>query len=555
MQFNFIGDAYTLESLDADCQSAINVYPQFVESGTGKSKWVLRGRPGLAKIGTLPGAVRALWPGENRLFAVAGSRLCEIFAGGSYDDRGDVGNDGNPAVILPNGNQLLVVSAGKVYCDNGDGPVQPRFIVTEYTDLAIDGTDNTKVSSTAYPFDATDVGLILHITGGTGFTVQDVTILSVDGDGVATCSAALGTLGSTGGEARELGDLVTGATGALLDGFFLVGEAFTSNKFFKSALNDGTTWYADEFEFKEAYPDNLWAMLADHEDLWLFGSEQSAEVWRNTGAADFPFERDPGAVQHYGLLAPASPVRLMNGVAWLGGDVSRGGPQAFFSQGFIPQRVSTHAIEQAWAGYATCKNAVSCSLIWNGHHFWVISFPSGNATWVYDATLSQRIGRPAWHQWGWWNGTGFDRHRVAFHAYVDLGDGPKHYGGDWQTGDLYVMSAAYTDDAGTIIMRERTAPHLFDEQEEVKIVHHRLQLDVETGQITDPQFSLYWSNDHGHTWTSAHTRTGGASGNYTTRVIWRRLGAPRDRVYRIRSSAGMRHTWINAYLRATKGTS
>ena len=66
-------------------------------------------------------------------------------------------------------------------------------------DLAIDAVDNTKVSSAARPFvNPDDVGLSLKVTGGTGFTVQTATILSVAA-GVATMSLSMGTIGSTGG--------------------------------------------------------------------------------------------------------------------------------------------------------------------------------------------------------------------------------------------------------------------------------------------------------------------------------------------------------------------
>lgn len=77
-----------------------------------------------------------------------------------------------------------------------------------YTDLVIDGSDNTKVTSAGNPFSASNVGDVLQITGGTGFTVQDVVIYTVDGSHHAFCTASLGTLGSTGGQAtvggREL---------------------------------------------------------------------------------------------------------------------------------------------------------------------------------------------------------------------------------------------------------------------------------------------------------------------------------------------------------------
>jgi len=69
-----------------------------------------------------------------------------------------------------------------------------------WTDLAIHASDNTKVKSTATAFTAADVGNVLQITAGTGFTVGSFVILSgPDGSGYVTVDAAIGTVGSTSG--------------------------------------------------------------------------------------------------------------------------------------------------------------------------------------------------------------------------------------------------------------------------------------------------------------------------------------------------------------------
>ncbi len=70
----------------------------------------------------------------------------------------------------------------------------------EYTDLAIDGADNTKMASAAHPFTTRDIGMWLSITAGTGFTVQRVKLLDVIGN-LATASQALGSVGSIDGSA------------------------------------------------------------------------------------------------------------------------------------------------------------------------------------------------------------------------------------------------------------------------------------------------------------------------------------------------------------------
>lgn len=77
-----------------------------------------------------------------------------------------------------------------------------------YTDLVIDVTFNTKITSSGHPFTSAHPGNIINVTGGTGFTVQRIQILSVVA-GVATCDKAVGTVGSTGGTGNLGGGLLT----------------------------------------------------------------------------------------------------------------------------------------------------------------------------------------------------------------------------------------------------------------------------------------------------------------------------------------------------------
>lgn len=68
-----------------------------------------------------------------------------------------------------------------------------------YTDLAIDGTTDTDITSSTYPFGVNHVGNVISITAGTGFTVQRVGIVSIQSGNTARCDKAVGTAGSTGG--------------------------------------------------------------------------------------------------------------------------------------------------------------------------------------------------------------------------------------------------------------------------------------------------------------------------------------------------------------------
>lgn len=96
-----------------------------------------------------------------------------------------------------------------------------------YTDLVIDGTTNTKVTSAGNPIGPNVIGNVAVVTSGTGFTTQYVQFVSVSGT-TGTVDKSLGTLSSTGGHAGLGGALASpGKAGGLITGsgiIFVVGS-------------------------------------------------------------------------------------------------------------------------------------------------------------------------------------------------------------------------------------------------------------------------------------------------------------------------------------------
>jgi hypothetical protein len=109
------------------------------------------------------------------------------------------------------------------------------------------------------------------------------------------------------------------------------------------------------------------------------------------------------------------------------------------------------------------------------------------------------------------------------------------------------------------IRRLRRAPHLSTEQ--LWNFYAMFQLDLETGvglttgQGSDPQIMLRYSDDGGHTWSNEIWVSAGALGQYARRAIWRRLGRSRDRVFEVTYSEPTKFALVNAYLDVTGGTS
>lgn len=91
---------------------------------------------------------------------------------------------------------------------SGSDNTYPTPTVITYTDLVIDATTNTKVTSAGNPFTSSSPGRCLRISSGTGFTTGLYYIVS-QAAGVATLDRAVGTTSSTGGNGKSGGALAT----------------------------------------------------------------------------------------------------------------------------------------------------------------------------------------------------------------------------------------------------------------------------------------------------------------------------------------------------------
>jgi hypothetical protein len=324
-------------------------------------------------------------------------------------------------------------------------------------------------------------------------------------------------------------------TGALtvsyLDGYFIYIEP-NSQLVWSTALLDGTSIDPLDFASAEGSPDNLVSSIADHSEEWLFGTN-TVEVWYNAGNAGFPLQRIQGAFMEIGCAATFSVAKLDNSIFWLGAD-TRGKGIVYRVKGYSGVRVSTHAVEWHIQQYENISDATAYTYQQDGHAFYVLSFPSANATWVYD------VATDVWHERaGFFNGA-FTRQRATcqtfFNSTIVLGD--------YQTGEIYSYDLSLFSDGGRTqkwIRSWRALPT--NTNTLMRTAQHSLQLDCESGvglngnvQGSDPQIMLRWSDDGGHTWSNEHWVSMGQIGEYGKRVIWRRLGMTlklRDRVYEV----------------------
>lgn len=473
----FIGGSSQAQSVSVDAQRSINLYPEIVESGSGRSQTVLYGTPGLEVFCTLPeGPVRSLFEQNGLVTVVAGSGFYELTGAGFAVHIGDVHSDGHPAT----------------QCSNGKAGGQ-RFITS----------------------------------GGHGYIydLDDRTLTEITDDGF------------------PLGVVM----GGFRDGYFM---ALGPNGVQISTLEDGSTWDASDIGQRSQRSDGIDAMLLSHTEQWFWGP-QSAEVWYDNGAAGFPFAPIPNAVLEVGIAAPASAALFDQAPAWLSQD-ARGGVTVRRADGFNPSRISTHAIEAAWAQYPTVSDAVAYVYQEQGHEFYVLNFPTAKATWVCDAATKY-----TWHERAYLNpSTGvMEAHRGICHCYA-FG---KHLIGDRANGKVYRQALGLYDDAGDPMRSERRAPHVSVPGKTV--FYNRLELITEpgvgtvTGQGVAPVAMLRWSNDAGKTFGNEVTAPLGPLGDYGYGVAWERLGRSRSsRVFSVAITDPVKRVLIDADLDVTVGT-
>ncbi|TNL51201.1 packaged DNA stabilization protein [Acinetobacter bereziniae] len=252
-----------------------------------------------------------------------------------------------------------------------------------------------------------------------------------------------------------------------LDGRFVFNKANTG-QFHWSDLYS-TNVNALSYATAESTPDNVTAIIEfNSTELWLFGS-QSVERYYGTGSSNAPFSRLSGGAMSFGCLAPDSIVSLSTGVIWLG--VSEfGGSQIVMSAGGIPERISTHALEEEIASFSKISDAMAYAYQMEGHVFYVISFPSANVTFCFDVSTG------LWHQRSFANAQGLhERHRSQHHAYFNN----IHIVGDYRNGKLYQLDNNVFTDDGELILRERTAQAVITDQKLTRF--NQLQIICETG--------------------------------------------------------------------------
>lgn len=425
-------------------------------------------------------------------------------------------------------------------------PYRGSFVASNGTYYVVSGNTLYKVSS-AWAY--TSVGTLTTSAGSVSMKDNGISLMLVDGANYYY--SALGSASLTQGSSPNF--LGPATLVEYQDGRFIFNIP-GSNQFFVS--DQLATTFSGAFDSASSQPDPLIGFVSDHRNLWLFG-QRTTEVWFDAGnpPPSTPFSLIQGGYVEVGLAAPFSVKKLNNTIYFVGQDDAHGVGTVFKISGFQPIRISTHAVELAIQSYGDISGTTCWSYQDGGHNFYCLNFKNAagqsvaNTTWCYDEQTG------LWHERVFLNQGQFNRSLIEGHDYVFN----THVVGDYMSGNLYQLSSTIYTDNGSYIPRQRVFPHLNADMR--RIFYSFLQLDLEPGtgidglgQGINPQAMLQFSDNGGNSWSNEKWASIGAIGQKRTRVIWRRLGQARDKVFRVTITDPVKVVLIGAEIEAGAGS-
>ena len=462
------GDFCYSRALGIDCQRCVNWFVESVPGPGAKTSMALMPTPGTKKFVDLPASYE---PRRIR---------------GMYFTSRGLGN------ILDG--MMVVVASENVYWVKQDGTYQLLGSISPGPD---------------------PVGIV---DDGQGMVIAD-------GSGMWRLEFSTGIWSSMGTEAP----IATSKVAVLNQYTIAIGKRGNeqTNYWYFSKPFQNDEWPALNYYQATTSADAVTAIQTVASQLWLFGP-RSYEVWTISGNSKKPFSRLAGAAGGVGILAPGSLGKMNDRLFFLGGG-DNGTAIAYVTNGYQVERISTHPLEQEWAGYSVASDAVGFCYAQEGHMFWVLTFPAGGKTYVYDLATG------LWHQRAT-RDQDTDQMKRWAPIYCVSAYG-KVFVGSLESAAVYELSTECHTEDGKPIVRRRTSPHVANGMARMR--HDALTLDcvvgqaLPSGQGSAPQMMLRYSDDGGHTWSSEIWCPVGKQGDYKALVQWRRLGMARDRVYEL----------------------
>ncbi|MCA0846117.1 packaged DNA stabilization protein gp10 [Salipiger thiooxidans] len=415
--------------------------------------------------------------------ATSGVLLCR----GGLTKHVDLGTGGPVRALAKLGGSIYAVSVGTVWKVTGAAVVSVGSVSDGETYIAVNRSQ------------------IAIVVGGKYYVC----------DGSATSEVSTGAVDTPVGVVEADGYMIVFGTGAGLGDLVQV-----------SALDDASTFEADQFAAAEYKADSLVGAIVDHGQLHLFG-EETVETFYNSGDVDFPFAPNRAAVIEHGCINGKTIEKADSAVYWVAPD-----GKVLRNFGGSPEVISTPEIKDALA-----KSTVTGGFTFSerGHEFYAVTRADGT-TFVFD--MVTRL----WHErvkgllYGPW----------AAICRVNL-DGTQYFGCD--NGVIATMSETVYQDFGNYLQLEFETPLQVNGGELFRVSRIHIDVDSGTGGLgRTPKCMLQVSTD-GVNWGRERWRDLADLGQYGKRAAWHGLGQFRRGKIRFRVTDPVKRDVIGGAVR------
>lgn len=561
----FVGPAYAAPMLLQDAETCINWFLEIDRNPKAKMPLALLGAPGLAPVINtfVAGSVRGAWvlPGNTQcIFVVAQfvyvatvtvQATQTSIAQFSVQQIGSLNTNNGRVVIRDNGalfnglgGYAVLVDGqfGYFYQLSGNsktvtfganltigsnvitfpvGVLVPNYLIVANNAIltdsagAIIGSTITSISFTA--------NTITISSPATSNQTADTFTLNIPAFGQITDPAFLGA------------DRV-----AFIEGWLIFNQPGTRTFFTNAPFPYTLTFAGAFFALKDSSSDNLVTLFENNREAWLVG-ERTSEVWYNAGGTNFAFSRLPGIGPQIGCGAKHSITRVGPDLCWLGKN-EQGENIVVKTSQYSYDRISNHAIESAISSYPLVSDAIGDCYEELGHVMYVLTFPTADVTWVCDLAVWEATqGAMGWWQRLSWNSNTATYHRHIGNVFVNFAN--LRLWGDYQTGQIHQQSRSFYTDNGAVLRAQRRTPHVWSKENRKRVFYSNLQVEftpgvgLQTGQGSDPQAMIRWSDDGAVSWDNEIWAPIGKVGETKNRAMVFQIGMDsRNRTFEVNFS-------------------
>lgn len=296
-------------------------------------------------------------------------------------------------------------------------------------------------------------------------------------------------------------------------GFFNFSKV-DENKFFISALRDGTSYSAIAYTVSQVDQNPIVRIFPANDIIFVFGSG-TIETYQNLGLANFPYQSITGQTYNKGCFAKHSVAESDGIVMFIGGGKNEK-PTILATNGGQPQSISTPAIDNEIfaGGFTAIENAFVNQWSERGHKFISWTVPD-ICTVVYDITTQK------WHK----RESRENSVAIPWRVSHIISAYSVWLVGDTENNSIGEMDSDTITEYGNEIVAYFTPQEIFNNGMPFSI--NSVELIMQTGIIElgqTPIVSVQLAKDFGYTYCPRIDRECGVTGQYYKRVVWPSLG-------------------------------